>query len=91
MEKTIPEMFKKPIRDIRQKDVDEAIRMLAEAQESKEVAVKIKKPVKVDVDMGIVDVHVYHHGENDDTFMKMCVGLLAFTGAAFLVWWMVLR
>jgi hypothetical protein len=74
--------------DIKKSDVNNAIRLVVEEQA--DVAMRIKKPVKVNANLD-ASVHVYHHTENDEFFFKVSMAILALSGAAFLIWWMVIR
>jgi hypothetical protein len=76
-----------PKKDIQKKDVDNAIRMITEEQV--EIAMRIKKPVKVEMDL--TDVHIYHHTENDEFLFKYSMAVLALVTSIFLLWWMVIR
>jgi hypothetical protein len=86
-----PTMFKKPIRDIRKKDVDEAIRMMADNQRDTNVNVRIKKPVKVEVSMSdSISTDVFVHRDDpeiEDTMLKISLVCLALVSASFLIWW----
>ena len=73
--------------DIKKRDVDAAIRMIVEEQA--DVSMRIKTPVKID--MNLADIHIYHHTEFDELFFKGSMAILALTGTAFLIWWMVIR
>jgi hypothetical protein len=84
------EILKKPIRDIRKKDVDEAIRMIADNQKDTNVNVRVRKPVKLEVSMDTVSADIFHHRDDpeiEDTALKIALMFLALVASAFLIWW----
>jgi hypothetical protein len=86
-----PKVFDKPIRDIRKKDIDEAIRMMADNQNQREVNVRIKKPIKIEVSMSdSISTDVFHHYNDpqaEDVFLKISLIFFVLIASSFLVWW----